>query len=186
MNYLLALKTNHLHTPQAVFCTEKCSTMSWGIPAVEGNWSKSHQLGCSGISTLQCVDCAHTITSLLVLWIWHIVDGDMQGFHLVGHTWHGIHYSDKSSYCHGMMTPTEGEKIGMKKLCSLPWAWCYDPQLDACQTWVAESVPTCQILSWCRGGKICPSHLWGKTEDLNDIFGFTTKISVLIGCFLIK
>lgn len=77
MNYLLELKTNHLHTPQAVFCTDKCNTMSWGIPAVEGNGSKSRQLGCLGVSKLHCADFAHTITSLFILyriaccWQWH-------------------------------------------------------------------------------------------------------------------
>lgn len=162
MNYLLELKTNHLGKPRAVLH----NVLRDACRRRELIWKPSTGL-LRCIYPSLCRLCAYN--NLLMLWVWHVVDGDMPSFLLVGHTWQGIslvHCSDKSSYCHGKMTPTEGVKIGMKTFCSLPWVWCYDPQLETCHTWVAESVPTCQILSWCRGGRICPSHLWGNTKRI--------------------
>lgn len=96
------------------------------------------------------------------------------------HTWQGIslaYYSDKSP-CHcGKMVPSEGVKISMKLFCSLPWVWCYDPQLETCHAWAVKSVPTCQIPSWYRGGRICPSYLWVNKDRIkqNKLIGLQRR-----------
>lgn len=120
MNYLLELKTNHVHPLWAVFLQwNKCNTVSWGIPATDGSWNKSHQLGSLGASTLHCADCVHTVISLLhceydmllmaacQVFTWFIRHHSRQG---ISHQ----HYSDKSLCHHRKLTPTEGVKISMK------------------------------------------------------------------------
>lgn len=57
MNYLPELKTNHPFTPRAGLCT-----ISWGMSAVDRSWYRIHQLDSSGVSSLHCADCVHTIT----------------------------------------------------------------------------------------------------------------------------
>ena len=162
VNYLLELKNNYLHRLQAVVLSrpmqlnvlrETCHGRDLKYKTSAG------LLRCT--CPPQCKLCTYNIlpphaVSMASCWRQN-ARFSLGSPHMLGLSL--THYGDKSQYCHGKMKPTEGVKTGMKTFCSLPWVWCYGPQLETCHTWAAQSVPTCQILSWCRDERICPSHL---------------------------
>lgn len=156
----------HTHTHNRLgICAGRCST-SWGMPSTDGLNSQASAV------FFRCADLSrhrrHRETSLAshaasMARCWQQQARFSLGSpHMTGTLAHTSQRQVRFLPCQESASWARENKH--EDALRLPWVYCYGPQLETCRAWAAESVPICQNLSCCRGGRICPIHLWAEAK----------------------